>query len=290
MLFDGRRVWIHWQNRQITNNQGEFIGLISVGQDVTERRKAEEVLQRDKETLEALVAEQSEKRVAAEREANRAKRLSDLGRMSASIIHEMRRPLAALSLSLYNIRKKRANPDLDPHLDHFEDKIEETERIIRGVLDFSDLRDPVIQNIDLFGLVTDSIDEFEASYSDGRGEVERELSSFPSTEVRADPRQIKQALLHILRNAADAVEGQLEKITVKGVLSEERVGCEVFDSDEGIPEEDIPQVTDPFYSTKHQGIGLGLSITREIMSMHDGTLEIESTEGVGTKVTVTLPR
>ncbi len=120
---DGKKIWVLYRNREIRDQEGNIIGLLAVGQDITQRKKAEDIIKRDKKALEKLVEKKSKELVTARAEAEEGKRLRDLGRMSASIAHELRNPLAAMKLSLQNIRRKQKNPELEKHLNHCEEKI-----------------------------------------------------------------------------------------------------------------------------------------------------------------------
>jgi PAS domain S-box-containing protein len=287
---DGSRMWIHWQNRAMTDSKGRVTGILGVGQDITERKKAEEVLQRDKQTLESLVQERTTKLMAAQQELERSRRLADLGRLSSSIAHELRRPLAAIKLSLYNIRKKRKNDAIDTHLDHCEGKIAEGEQIINNILHSSSLKQPQVEEIDLATLLIECIEYAESHYIDKTTTIHRKLEPLRSTKVEADPHQMREVMLNILQNACEAVFDEPANIAVQGFAREDTIGFSVSDTNDGIPEGELAKVTEPFYSTKHRGMGLGLTIAQEIVTLHNGTLEVDSSPGAGTTVTVTLPK
>ena len=106
--------------------------------------------------------------------------------------------------------------------------------------------------------------------------------------MELDVQQIRQAFLNILRNAAEAMsDGGV--ITVSFRRQGNQALVVVRDTGEGIAESDLKAVFDPFYSSKQNGTGLGLTLTHQIITDHNGTIEIESERGQGTQVTVALP-
>ncbi len=287
---DGSTVWLHWRNKALTDDEGKITGILGIGHDVTEQREARRVLERDKEVLEELVEERTEQLIQARKEAMRRKRLQELGRLSASVAHELRRPLASLQLSLYNIRKKNKNQSLEKQLNNCEEKIFEGEQIINNLLKSSSLNSPVFQEVNLFQLITDCIGDLRESFAKSNIQLQQDLTALQKLKLEADPVQIKEVMYNILQNAYEAAPEENGRILVQGIYTDEYIGFTVTDNDNGIPEDELDKITEPFYTTKHRGIGLGLTVAREIITMHEGKLKIESAKGVGTTVTVTFPR
>jgi len=111
-------------------------------------------------------------------------------------------------------------------------------------------------------------------------------------QVSIDANQIQQVIVNILINAADAMPdgGDLKIRSCLAPLAEGRyVVCDFEDTGEGIPEENIPQLFDPFFSTKEKGTGLGLSICYGIIQRHGGKIEVKSKKGKGSVFTIQLP-
>ena len=292
---DGTPVWIQWRNKATVDADGSITGILGVGRNITEEKLAEEIIKRDNEELEALVEERTEQLLQTQKEMERSRRLADLGRLSSSVAHELRRPLAAIKLSTYNIRKKRTNPEIDKNLNHCEEKIAEADKIISSILKSHSLKKPILQEIDLAVIISQTLDQFESTMLGGieqeiTGTIIDDLSSLYSVKIEADPFQLKEVIYNIVKNACEATGWQPEKVSVIGFTTEESAGFKVVDSDMGIPKEEIQLITEPFYTTKNQGLGLGLTVAQEIIDRHDGTLDIESSVGTSTTVTVTLPK
>jgi PAS domain S-box-containing protein len=287
---DGSRAWVHWQNKPITDRNGKIVGILGIGQDITAQKKAQDIIKGDKKMLEALVEERTDQLLKAQEEIEASKRLRDLGRLAASVAHELRRPLASLKLALYNIRKKRTNREIDPHINNCDEKIFEGEQIINNLLKSSSLNKPEYKEIDFYAVLNECLIEIKKHYRARKARLEKKLEPLKEVTVSADPLQIKEAVYNILQNSYEALYSEQGKIIIEGFASDENAGFAVTDNDEGVPLDEIENMTEPFYTTKHRGMGLGLTITKEIIQGHGGSLEIESKEGVGTTVTVTLPK
>lgn len=222
--------------------------------------------------------------------AERSKRLADLGRFSAWIAHELRQPLSSLKLAVYNTRKKCRDPDVLVHLQHADEKILEADQIINNVLAASMLKAPALQQTDLRKLIDRCIDETEDRMPTSHIRLVRKLDVLSAVRTTVDPDQIRQVARNLLQNACEALHETTGTIEVRGFADDESVGFTVTDNDDGIPEDDLEKVTDLFYTTKHRGFGMGLSLAVELVRMNGGALSIDSAAGKGTTVTVTLPR
>jgi two-component system nitrogen regulation sensor histidine kinase NtrY len=110
----------------------------------------------------------------------------------------------------------------------------------------------------------------------------------PVTEIFADPQQFEMILLNLLRNSFDSFSNvqQDKQVTIHTQRSGKRVLVKVEDNGTGISEELIDQVFVPFFSTKEQGSGIGLSLARQVMNNHEGSIQLESMPGERTTVTL----
>ena len=253
------------------------------------RKKADEVVQRDKETLRKLVEEQAGSLIAAREELERAKRLSDIGTLAATVAHELRNPLATIGMAASNIKRKAANPDLEKHLVNIDKKVFESNQIINNLLFYSRLKMPHYETVSVHAILAESAEDSTRPHSG----VELSLGGIDGLRdvfLEADPLQIGEVANNLLDNAWDAVAPRGGRIEVTGASGEDHVEFTVRDNGQGVEEGVLARVFDPFFTTKAKGTGLGLAVCRQIVDFHGGEISMSSVPGKGSAVTVRLPR
>jgi signal transduction histidine kinase len=268
------------------NVVGSVTGLLAQ----RERERSQE-LQRTAEGLEESFTKlqaQSERIIAIEEQLRRSEKLSTLGEMAAVLAHEIRNPLGSIR-GTAEILRDDYRPG-DPKHEFIEIQIKETERLNHVVEDFLrmarqqplELRDCSLRE-ELETIIT-----LVAKDAQERG-VALKLESFAGqTVVIGDGEKLRQAFLNIVINALQATP---TGGNVRIVLTKDNSGFEISfrDSGSGITTENMQRIFEPFYTTKPDGTGLGLAVTRKIIEAHGGTLDIESKSGQGTTVSVRLP-
>lgn len=240
------------------------------------------------ESLKKLQA-QSERLIVVEEQLRRAEKLSTLGEMAAVLAHEIRNPLGSIR-GTAEILKDDYRPG-DPKHEFIEIQIKETERLNRVVEDFLrmsrqqpvELRDCSLRE-ELETIVT-----LVARDAHDRGIFLRLEQGAEQGIIRGDGEKLRQAFLNIVINALQATPSGG---TVSIVLEKGETGFEVsfHDSGSGVTSDNLQRIFEPFYTTKPDGTGLGLAVTRKIIEGHGGILAIESEVCKGTTVTVTLPQ
>ncbi len=249
------------------------------------------------ESLTPLVGEGIHKLVMAEtmeeakKELADAKRLSDIGVLAATVAHELRNPLAAMRMASYNIRKKAQNPFLDKHLDNIEKKITESNQIINNLLFYSRLKTPHYELSNLGEILEECVNLAKERFSKKSVVVTINVETLKKSNIEADPLLMKELFSNILNNAYDAmnkIEGQIEI----GITPNREGISTVFIKDNGIGMDPaiLKKAHEPFFTTKSKGTGLGLSVCNQIVHVHKGAISIDSTEGVGTTITIDLPK
>lgn len=134
--------------------------------------------------------------------------------------------------------------------------------------------------------VEDLLDHVATLFSDQlqkeRVEVEIQILD-PAISILADERMVEQLLINLLKNSLEALNGiEKPKITISVNSNTEMVNIKIIDNGQGIPEENIKDIFTPFFSTKENGTGIGLSLSRQIMQLHGGTISVSSEHGKGT--------
>jgi len=220
------------------------------------------------------------------RELARKEHLSSLGQMAAGLAHEIKNPLGSIR-GAAEVLSDDFPPGSRKH-ELLKVLAKETARLNRVVEDFLSFAKPRPLDLaptDLNALLDDVISQMRIETS-GYEIVKRYDPSLPP--VRLDAEKIRQVFINIVLNAVSAMEkgGRLTIATSRSGYQAEVV---FQDTGRGIAPENLERIFDPFFSTRPTGTGLGLSISHTIVQNHGGRIEVESEEGAGTKVTVTLP-
>ncbi len=246
--------------------------------------------------LSEKIAKSNESRVLAEEallkaqmQLAEARRLSDIGTLAATVAHELRNPLAAIQMASYNIKRKAQNPLLDKHLLTIENKVNESEQIISNLLFYSRLRPPQYENINICESINECITLVKRRFAQEKINLDVNISSIKKVSIEADPLQMKEVFCNILNNAYESQTKVDKRVEIKAGIENTSVKFMVKDSGEGIDKNDLERIFDPFFTTKARGTGLGLTVCKQVINLHGGTIDIESEKDKGTVVTVRLP-
>ncbi|MDD5060188.1 MAG: PAS domain S-box protein [Candidatus Omnitrophica bacterium] len=256
--------------------------------NVTLRKQAEEILKRDKETFEKLVDEKSRELMNVQLKLDHVKRLSDIGTLAATVAHELRNPLAAIKMAVYNAQRKAQNPILDKHFSNIGIKLHESENIIDNLLFYSKIKAPHTASINLFNIISTCINDAKSRFPEYQISIIRNDDVIKNLLVEADAVQMKEVFTNLLINSFDAT-GPGGHIEIKAETAGGIVKIAVKDNGMGIEKADLENIFQPFFSTKAKGTGLGLTVAQQVVKLHDGSIYIESQQGKGTTVTVALP-
>ncbi len=286
---NGTEIPIDDSGAPIRDRNNRLKGVVLVFRDITERRRTEAILERDREMLEQLVREKSKELLAAEQEVMRIKRLSDIGMLASFVAHELRNPLAAISTALYNIQQKASGAPIGKHIQSIQNKITESEQIINNLLFFARIKPPQMKDTNIHTVIHECVDTV-------RENLKKNISFNLNTTqvynipVRIDPVQIREVFHNILNNACDAMHEDSGTIDIQTENKHNHVRILFKDDGEGIGPEHMGKIFDPFFTTKTKGTGLGLAVCKQILSLHEGSISVESYVGKGTNVVITLPR
>jgi signal transduction histidine kinase len=218
-----------------------------------------------------------------------ARRLADIGVISAKIAHEIRNPLAAIQLAAHNIRRKNTNSELDPHLCNIEKKIAEGDHIIQNLLSYSKIKKAEFEKIIICAILKDAVMAIKNKYNGTAILFEEKYSIDDSVIIEANPIQMQMLFSNLLDNACQALKDGVGTISLAAVTVGQAVTVSIQDDGIGIDEQAMAKIFEPFYTTKSRGTGLGLAVCREIVEMHRGTIVVQSIVGKGTTFIVTLP-
>ncbi|MEO8594952.1 MAG: ATP-binding protein [Candidatus Solibacter sp.] len=218
----------------------------------------------------------------------RADRLSAIGQLSASLAHEIRNPLASIDGATNLIESEQTPPEMRKvSLAIIRKEVQRLNRLLTNLLDFARPRKPEFQEIQPERLIDGTVALVNHSAQQKGITLRKELpAAVPPFEC--DPEQMKQVMLNLVINAVQAMTGAGEI-----VLSARQRGASVVisvrDQGPGISDEDLDRVFNPFYTTKDEGTGLGLSVVYQIVNQHGGEVIAERNPGGGMTFSLTIP-
>jgi signal transduction histidine kinase len=229
----------------------------------------------------------------------RTDRLRSLEIIAGGFAHEIRNPLTSIK-TFIQLAPERKN-DVEFIRDFSRIVLEDVlriERLIQEILDYARYMEPKLTEEDLNELVVSCLYFVEVKAESRGVKIQKELAT-GLPRVMLDRQQIKQVLLNLLLNAMDAMGERGGSLRVRTRLTDGPDGTpcvqtEIEDTGHGISPANLEHIFDPFFTTKHaseecEGTGLGLTIAYQIIQEHLGTLQVKSTEGVGTTFFVNLP-
>lgn len=221
-----------------------------------------------------------------------AEHLSAVGELSRSIAHEIRNPLNFISLSIDHIRKKY-RPEDDKQGVNFEELVSsikhEIHRLDKLVGDFLDYGRPLnlkVRDTDIEAVLNSVVEIIKARAELEKITIQREYHFLP--ELKVDPELFKTCVFNVVMNAFQAMPGggvltvNTEKLNGKFVLS-------ISDTGHGVSRENLSKVFEPLFTTKANGLGLGLATTKRVIEEHGGSIDLETTEGRGSNFIISLP-
>ncbi len=266
---DGKTKILGISSSPLRDHRGDLIGAMISVRDLTEIKKAEEVM-------------------------TRMEKLSSLGRLSAGIAHEIRNPLSSIYFNVQMLSKRLPLDETMKQI--FADTFEGVDRIkilVKSVLDFAKPSAPSLKIDSISRVLEHSISIMDPELKKKKIEIELDQDgSLPYIVI--DSRQIQQVFINLFLNAIEAmpdggtikIKSMIEK---RHELPPNRLILEIKDTGIGIAPEHLPKIFDPFFTTKPEGTGLGLSIVHKILAQHYATVDVSSDFNNGSAFTLYFP-
>jgi signal transduction histidine kinase len=224
-------------------------------------------------------------------------RLVDMGKLATTVAHEIKTPLVAIGGFARRAQRAMADnkPPLERDLGIIIREVSRLERITTQILDYSKEVKLCTEKIDLRCTLDEALEIVESRLAQVRITVEKDYAETPF-HVTADPRRMKQVILNLLENAIEAVSQTEDRGSDEGHvylrMAEESdlVVIEVEDTGPGIAEDHMDRVFTPFFTTKVSGSGLGLPVTKRIVTDHGGRITLSRTQEGRTRFRIEMPR
>ncbi len=264
----GRLLPMEITAREVLDATGQVTAVVSILHDLTEIRELE--------------------RRRVEQQLFESEKLAAVGRLAASIAHEVNNPLEAIKNALYLMESGAENKN-SRFLEIARKETERVSHIIRQMLGFA-RRSGEVDWVDVNQLLEETLVLLEKKMKQMRIRVNRSFDeSLPKVRARAD--QLRQVFLNLIINAQQAIDGGGE-ITISTSRYEQALQPSIIvqlsDSGVGINQDDLTRIFDPFFSTGKKGTGLGLWVTQDIVRQHGGRIEVSSEVGRGTVFNIVL--
>lgn len=315
---DGKPKWVSTTKVPLRDSSGNVSGLVCIGRDITEQKLAQDgllqanaALARNKEellkTLDELQKAHQELH-AVQLQLIEAEKMKSIGRLAAGVAHEVKNPLAIISMGIDYLSREQfpENSDVPAILKDISSAVHRADEVIRGLLDFSAPKKLDLQDVDLNEIIEEALLLVRGEMQGSEFNVEKNLeSNLPP--LKLDAIKMSQVFVNVFTNAIHSMTtgGNLAVRTYKKQLTgigpnvgdsrveSFRVGdtvvvSEIEDTGPGIPEDKLKKIFDPFFTTKPtgKGTGLGLTVTKTIIDLHGGTIDIRNKSEGGAKVTI----
>ena len=272
---DGHDVITRVYTAPLIDAQGQNQGWMSSVVDITAQKQAED------------------RQHEQERQLQRSARLASVGEMASTLAHELNQPLMALSNFALAARTIASQAQMDVLVSALDDMVEQSQRaseIVQRVRGFINPRRGSYEACDVHAVIAHSLALLRSELERQSVTVVQRLSG-ALPPVRGNRVLLEQVLINLLQNAVQAmhaVPAAQRVIDIETVLLEHAVSIRVGDTGPGVPEAVLGQVFTPFFSTKPEGLGLGLNICRTIVEAHGGHLTVVNRPGGGAVFTFTL--
>lgn len=250
----------------IENEAGEIESAFAVMKDLTEKRRLEEIV-------------------------NRQEKLTAMGQLASGVAHEIRNPLNSIGMITQRFAKEFVpKEDAEEYYQLSKTVVKEVRRINEIIQQFLQFARPPKLNLtenNINELIEEIVILAKAQAQTKEIEFSVKLGKLPAAMV--DQNQLKQALLNLLQNSVEAIEKKGRILIETSITIQQQILIDLKDTGKGIETEKLSKIFNLYFTTKPTGTGLGLSIVHQIISQHNGRIEVESEVGKGTRFRVLLP-
>lgn len=259
---DGSYYWVHTTIVPFLNANGKPYQYLSIRNDITERKKTEEVLhQQDK--------------------------LAAVGQLAAGVAHEIRNPLTTMKGYTEFLQLDETHEERQEYLSIILDEIDRVNNIVEDFMVLAKPKAAELEERDIIPIIKNVVSflEFEARKRNVKIGFEYQQDII---QIECDENRLKQVFLNFIKNGIEAMPDG-GNITVRAGIINNQVQIAIQDTGIGIPQEKLKNIGEPFFTTKKNGNGLGLMVSFKIIESHNGKVFIESELNKGTTFNIVLP-
>lgn len=269
--------FFHVTASPIQNETGEITFVIELIQDITAKKTMESELRKAQTTL------------------MKAERLAAVGELAAEVSHEVRNPLNSLSINLQLLKRELKKDDCGDEqmrkalVKILEDEIKRVDSVVGEFAKFCKVPKLELRECDINLVVSDVLELIGEEASRGGINIEVERETADPMVARMDVDQMRQVILNLVMNSIGAMSKGGRLTITTGIQNDGHIKINVEDTGEGISQENMEEIFKPFFTTKPNGTGLGLTITSRIIKEHQGSIRCQSVPGKGSDFEVILP-
>jgi two-component system NtrC family sensor kinase len=274
-----------YEARLVVGGEDEILSIV---RDITERKRMENELRRYSEQLEELVEERTIALKESQERLVKTERLAAIGQAATMVGHDLRNPLQAIENGIYYINTELSNLQISQKitetLQAIHSSVDYADNIVKDLQSFASKREPIFMEIDINPLVKETFSQVKTPEN---LETVIELGELP--KIEADKDMMKRIFVNLAVNGIQAMKEKGGTLKVSTKKTNGFIEVKFKDTGIGIKKENIQKIFTPFFTTKAQGMGVGLSICKRFTEIHDGSIKVESEEGKGSIFTVKLP-
>ncbi|HEY5974263.1 MAG TPA: response regulator [Geobacteraceae bacterium] len=254
---------------------------------IAERERLLEEIEAWNRELERRANEKSEALQRAQAEIVQSEKLASLGYLAAGMAHEIRNPLNSISLFIQLIKSGLDDPEKQEFSDKILKEVDRIDAILRKLLDTAKRPKFEISDVFIDRVLEATLELFAPQIAVHGITVERRYEGLPGA-IKADPSEIEQIFTNLFLNAIHEMPAG-GRLTVSLDHDDREVIIRVSDTGKGIPAEFLPNIFDPFVTTKSKGTGMGLAVVLRIVKNYKGRIQVERSDSQGTTFCIHLP-
>ncbi len=272
----------------IKDPSGNPIGFVTIIEDITERKKMENDLRNYSEHLEELVEQRTRALKESQELLVKTERLTAIGQAATMVGHDLRNPLQAIENGIFFLNTELSNLPVSykttETLQAIHSSIEYADNIVRDLQIFASKREPVFRETDINATVKETFSQVKTPEN-----VKTIIETDQLPKIEVDKEMIKHIFVNLAVNGIQAMEEKGGTLKISTKKTKGAIEVSFKDTGIGIKKENLRKIFTPFFTTKAQGMGVGLTISKRFAELHDGNIKVESKEGEGSVFTVKLP-